>query len=97
MGTYRDKAGQWGNTKSAMSHTMFASNYFKCTHITLGYTFSKGLLSKTFLSNLRVYATVQNPFIFCDKYVVDPEQLSSSISNTDVITRNVMFGLDVSF
>lgn len=97
MGTYRDKAGSWGNKKSAMSHTMFSSDYFKITHISLGYTFSKSLLKKTFLSNLRVYCTVQNPFIVCADYVVDPEQLSSNISNTDVITRNVLFGVNVSF
>lgn len=97
MGAYRDKAGSWGNQKSAMSHTMFSSDYFKITYISLGYTFDKSLLSKTFLTNLRVYATIQNPFIVCADYVVDPEQLSSSISNTDVLTRNIMFGVNVAF
>lgn len=97
MGSYRDKAGQWGNKKSAMSHTMFASDYFKITHISLGYTFGKELLKKTFFSNLRVYCTIQNPLILCADYVYYPEQMESNASNTDVLTRNVLFGVNVSF
>lgn len=46
MGTYRDKAGPWGNTKSAMTHTMFSSNFLKMSYITLGYTFRQTLLKK---------------------------------------------------
>ena len=97
MGTYRGKAGPWGNQKSEVSHTMASSDYFKVSHISLGYTFDKSLIAKSFLTNLRVYCTVQNPFIICADYVVDPEQLTSSISNTDVRTRNVLFGVNVSF
>lgn len=97
MGPYRGKAGPWGNQKSEVSHTMSSSDYFKVSHISLGYTFDKSLIAKSFLTNLRVYCTVQNPFIICADYVVDPEQLTSSISNTDVRTRNVLFGVNVSF
>lgn len=97
MGTYRDKAGPWGNTKSAMTHTMFSSNFLKMSYITLGYTFRQTLLKKINISSLRLYATVQNPFIWCADDVVDPEQLSVSINTSDVMTRNVIFGLNLSF
>ncbi len=97
MGSYRDLAGSWGNTKAAMSHTMSSSNYLKVPYITLGYTFKQSRIDKIGLSKLRFYATVQNPFIFTAKDVVDPEQLSTSIGGTDCITRNVIFGINVSF
>ena len=35
MGTYRSKAGSWGNAKSEMSHTMFSSNFLKISYITV--------------------------------------------------------------
>ena len=97
MGTYRSKAGSWGNAKSEMSHTMFSSNFLKISYITLGYTFKPSVLEKMKLGNLRLYATVQNPFIFCAKDVVDPEQLNVSINTSDAMTRNVIFGINLSF
>ena len=97
MGTYRSKAGSWGNAKSEMSHTMFSSNFLKIAYITLGYTFKPSVLEKMKLGNLRLYATVQNPFIFCAKDVVDPEQLNVSINTSDAMTRNVIFGINLSF
>ena len=80
-----------------MSHTMFSSNFLKMSYISLGYTFKPELLRKINLSKLRVYCTVQNPFLWCADDVVDPEQLSTSINTSDVITRNVIFGLNLSF
>ena len=97
MGTYRDYRGSWGNTKAAMSHTMSSSDFLKVSYISLGYTFKPELLRKINLSKLRLYCTVQNPFLWCADNVVDPEQLSTSINTSDVITRNVIFGLNLSF
>lgn len=97
MGAYRDKAGSWGNTKSAMTHTMFSTDYLKISYITLGYTFNNSWIKKMNLSNLRLYATIQNPFLWCADDVVDPEQISTSINTSDCITRNVLFGLNLSF
>ena len=97
MGTYRSKAGSWGNQKSDVSHTMSSSDFFKITHVSLGYTFDKKLISKSFLTNLRLYCTVQNPMIICADNVIVPEQLPTNVSSTDLMTRNVMFGVNVSF
>lgn len=74
-----------------------SSNFLKISYITLGYTFKPSVLEKMKLGNLRLYATVQNPFIFCAKDVVDPEQLNVSINTSDAMTRNVIFGINLSF
>ncbi len=34
---------------------------------------------------------------FCAKDVVDPEQLNVSINTSDAMTRNVIFGINLSF
>jgi TonB-linked SusC/RagA family outer membrane protein len=45
-------------------------NFIRCRNITLGYTVP---VSKSVLSNLRVYADVNNPFVFTNWNGVDPE------------------------
>jgi len=97
MGAYRDYKGSWGNTKSAMTHTMSSTDYLKISYITLGYTFKNNWLNKMKVSSLRLYSTIQNPFLWCADDVVDPEQISTSINTSDCITRNVLFGLNLSF
>ena len=66
-------------------------------YITLGYNLGKKSLEKIRTKRLRVYATVQNPFVVCDKYVFDPEQLTASIAGTDFMTCNVIFGVNIGF
>ena len=70
------------NAKYASTLGLFDGGYCKIRTITLGYNFDKKLLSKTGLSALRVYATVQNPFIISSKYYdesgMDPEPNSMS-------------------
>ena len=71
---------------------------FLKSHILLwGILSNRQFLKKMKLGNLRLYATVQNPFIFCAKDVVDPEQLNVSINTSDAMTRNVIFGINLSF
>ncbi|WP_321332405.1 TonB-dependent receptor [uncultured Bacteroides sp.] len=97
MGPYRDLAGSWGNTKAGMSHTFSSTDYLKISYITFGYTLRRSLLDRMNLGNLRLYATVQNPFIFCADNVYDPEQISTSINSTDAMTCNIIFGVNLSF
>lgn len=89
----------WGNDeiKATSSHRLAKLDYLKVNYISLGYTFSKKTLEALKLGSLRAYATVQNPFVFCDKYVFDPEQLTASIAGTDFMTCNVIFGLNIGF
>ncbi len=93
MGTYRDQ----NSTNKSVSHVMHKTDFMKVAYITLGYTFKKNLLNQVGLGNLRLYATVQNPFTFSDFNGFDPEQAAASIGGTDAMTRNTMFGLNVSF
>ncbi len=97
QGSYAGKAGSWGNAKSETSLRFSSTDYVKIGYITLGYSLPAKILSKANISKLRVYATVQNPFIWDDKYVFDPEQTNTSINSTDFMTRNWLFGINLSF
>lgn len=97
MGTYRSKAGPWGNQKSEMSHTMSSSDFLRITQVTLGYTLPKVWLNHTFISHARVYAMLQNPFLLTADFVYYPEQLTQNVSGTDFMTTNLIFGVNVSF
>jgi len=71
------------NPKYGSTLGLFDGGYCKIRTITLGYNVDKKYLSKTGLSALRVYATVQNPFVICSKYYdesgMDPE--ANAMSN----------------
>ena len=98
MGPYRDinQASSIGNLTS-VSHVVQSSDFLKVGYINAGYTVNRELISRLKISNLRIYATVQNPFTFTRFSGPDPEQPSTSIAGTDLISRNVLFGLDISF
>lgn len=93
MGPYRDQ----NTTGKSVSHIVQKTDFLKVSYITLGYTFKKNLLNRIKMSNLRLYATVQNPFTFTGFSGFDPEQPSEQVSNSDMITCNVLLGLNVSF
>ena len=93
MGPYRDQ----NSTVSSVSHVMQSTDFFKIAYATLGYTFDSDLVKRIKASQVRLYATVQNPFIFTGWSGFDPEQPSASIGGTDLMTRTVLFGVNVSF
>lgn len=72
------------------------TNFVKVAYITLGYTFSKKKIASC-LNRLRIYATVQNPFTFTSFKGIDPEYPSGWPGNTDFMTSNWTFGVNVSF
>jgi hypothetical protein len=99
-GTYSNyRSSIWKNDeiKATSSHRLSKLDYLKMNYVTLGYTFGKKVLNALNLKNLRAYATVQNPFVICNDYVFDPEQLTASIAGTDFMTCNVIFGINVGF
>jgi TonB-linked SusC/RagA family outer membrane protein len=49
------------------------ASYVKLKNLTLGYSFSKGVISKIGAKNLRLYATVQNLFTITKYTGIDPE------------------------
>jgi TonB-linked SusC/RagA family outer membrane protein len=78
-------------------------SFIRCKNITLGYTFSKELLSKIHVDNLRVYANVTNAFLITKYNGLDPEvgswnPLRAGIDNGFYPqARTITLGLNVSF
>lgn len=73
-------------------------DYVKIDNITLGYTFNPDVVSKVFLNKLRVYAVVQNAFMFTDYTGIDPEmEINGMDYNTVPRQSTVSFGLNATF
>ena len=85
-------------SKACASHRLGSTDYLKINYLSLGYTFNGKCIKKMNLGNLRIYGTVQNPFIWTrDKYAFNPEQMNVAIGNTDFMTCNAIFGVNVGF
>lgn len=78
------------NPKYGSTLGYFDASYLKIRTITLGYNFEKDFLENLKLSSLRIYATVQNPFVFFSPYHkesgMDPEPNSRGNENQAVNT-----------
>lgn len=79
------------NAKYASTLALFDASYVKIRTITVGYNFSPSVLENLKLSNLRIYATVQNPFVFGSPYHrfsgMDPEPNSTGTENQAVTSQ----------
>jgi TonB-dependent starch-binding outer membrane protein SusC len=66
----------------------FDASYMKIRTITLGYNFSQQMLKDIGIKNLRIYCTVENPFVFFSPFNkesgLDPETNSHATENTAV-------------
>jgi TonB-linked SusC/RagA family outer membrane protein len=81
------------NPKYASTLGYFDASYLKIRTMTLGYTFSQNnWLKKTGIRNLRLYATVENPFVlfspFNRKTGLDPQTNSLGDQNSAVESYN---------
>ena len=81
-----------GNTNAIADAT-----YVKVKHISLGYTFPKNLIKKFGCSNLRIYATVTNPFVFTKYKGFDPEWANAALKNDGPSTVTYQFGASIKF
>ena len=82
-------AGDTDNAKYASTLGYFDAGYLKIRAITLGYNFDKLKAVRDFgISRLRLYATIQNPFVlfspFNNESGLDPETNSFANQNTAV-------------
>lgn len=80
----------------------FDGSFVKVRNINFGYTFPASLTQKIRLQSLRLFTSIQQPFIFSSyrsKYNgVDPETSDGTISNGVVpATRITTFGLNIKF
>lgn len=93
-----------------MSNTYFYSNsqlfdgsYFKIKQIQLGYTLPKNIVKRCKLENLRVYASLDDYFLFTSYPGLDPEASSGDTKQMGLDLGNfpnskkMVFGLNVTF
>jgi TonB-linked SusC/RagA family outer membrane protein len=81
--------GYGGQDSQVDSHWIADGSYVRVNLISLGYNFDGGMLEHAGLNNLRVYASVQNPFVFhSDEFKgYDPEATSWG----EQWTQNIFF------
>lgn len=88
------------NYKNYNDVNVINSWYARCKQIQIGYTLPKTWLSKTPLSNLRVWLSGENLFDISNvKDGYDPEAAAkmSTYSGIDVFASSISFGVDVTF
>lgn len=103
--TPRANLNATGNNTNISTYHLEDGSYLRVQNITLGYTFPKNLLKKFNIQTLRIYTSVQNPFLFTDYTGYNPE-VSSNPTNqlaqgedfgTYPLARVFTFGLNVNF
>lgn len=79
-------------------------SFLRINNITLGYTFSKALLKKAYIQNLRIYATANNLYTFTKYTGFDPEVSTRGNGLTPGVdwgaypkSRSFVFGVNVTF
>jgi len=80
----------------------FDGSFIKVRNINIGYSFPAKTAAKLGLSSLRVYASIQQPFIFSDyrskQNGVDPETSNGNVNNDVTPATSVStFGLNIKF
>lgn len=86
-------------TQYWMGHTNSITNgsFVKVKHITLGYSFPRSLISKFSCSELRLYCTVTNPFVFTKYKGYDPEWAGTDLKNDGPSTITWQVGANIRF
>jgi TonB-linked SusC/RagA family outer membrane protein len=72
-------------------------SFVKMGYITVGYKIPSTVLEKLKISSLRIYGTVQNPFVFTKYDGWDPENAGRDQFGASFMSRTFMTGLNVSF
>jgi TonB-linked SusC/RagA family outer membrane protein len=95
-----------GYEKQPSSYWIVDGSFIRLKSLTLGYTFSPGLLERLNLGSVRAYLNGQNLFTISDTPVFDPENYNGGASNTSrrgvahspyPTAKIYSFGLNVSF
>ena len=84
--------------EKGLPYQVVDGSYWKVKNISLGYTFPKKLLEKTFIKSLRLYVNITNPFVWAKDYKgFDPEWAGSSLSEGGPSTVTYQFGGSIKF
>ncbi|MGL5227052.1 MAG: TonB-dependent receptor domain-containing protein, partial [Bacteroidales bacterium] len=84
----------FNNPQYLSSYYVRNASFLRCDNITLGYSFEN--ISRA-ISNLRVYSTVQNPFVITKYSGLDPEVFGGIDNNVYPRPISVMVGASISF
>ena len=82
---------------------IFDGSYFKIKQIQLGYTLPKTLTEKALINKMRIYASMDDWFVFTSYPGLDPEVSANSLSGMGVDygnypnTKKLVLGLSVTF
>ena len=86
------------------SATMFRGDFFKIKQIQLGYTFPQRLTSKVMISDLRLFASLDDWFVFTNYPGFDPETASTGSTSGRGLdkgsypnAKRLLFGVNISF
>ena len=86
------------------SAVVFKGDFFKIKQIQLGYTLPKQWLKKIFINDLRVYASMDDWFVFTGYPGFDPETASTGSSNGMGLdkgsypnAKKLLFGVNITF
>ncbi len=102
----RFPAAKYINTASMVQSdaTIFDGSYFRINQIQIGYSIPRNLLKKAGLSNIRVYASLDDFFTFSKYLGFDPSVAGMDSgsgrgldSGTYPTSKRVMFGINLSF
>ncbi|WP_308991312.1 TonB-dependent receptor [Mariniflexile litorale] len=72
-------------------------SFVKVGYMTLGYKFPSSILDKLKAKSLRIYATVQNPFVITKFDGWDPENAGRDQWGAAFMSRTIMTGINLSF
>ena len=96
-------ANHWTSEAFSSSATVFDGSYFKIKQIQLGYTLPRNLTEKIAISNLRVFAMLDNFFTFSKYIGLDPETattggnaLGFDMGNYPT-AKSIIFGVNLDF
>ena len=96
-------ANHWTSEAFSSSATVFDGSYFKIKQIQLGYTLPQNLTKRVAISNLRVFAMLDNYFTFSNYIGLDPETattggnaLGFDMGNYPT-AKSIIFGVNLEF
>lgn len=74
-----------------------SGSFWKVKNITLGYTFSKNILSHIGCQQARIYCTIANPFVWSKYKGFDPEWATASTKTDGPSVVSYQLGLSIKF
>lgn len=99
-GAYLPRPGLYSTTSGYVGFDALRyvdGSYIKVRNITLGYTLPQQLSKKVAMQRFRVYATANNPFIFTKSNLLKYQDPESNGSDNFPLTKQFVFGLNVTF